>query len=43
MIIRSIRYSAIVRVLYRTNCIIKIQRWWRRKRSMIYNKQIILR
>ena len=39
--IRNVRYSEIIRVLYRMNCIIKIQKWWRK---MLYyrrtNKQI---
>ena len=43
--IRNVRYTTIIRVLYRTNCIIKIQRWWRGKRKMyyLYDRQIILR
>ena len=30
---RNVRYLEIIRVLYRMNCIIKIQKWWRTYRG----------
>jgi hypothetical protein len=42
---RNIRYSEIIRVLYRMNCIIKLQRWWKRKMYLKTDnlRQIVLR
>jgi hypothetical protein len=39
---RNVRYLEIIRVLYRMNCIIKIQKWWRTYRGTgkQINKQI---
>lgn len=41
--IRNVRYSEIIRVLYRMNCIIKLQRWWKRKMYLRIDRQIVLR